>query len=204
MMQKVIRLVAFIVVLALIGCGETNKTSQDIEGLVTNESAMEDSSATIDYGVQKFMILKGEGDSIGFEEIDIQPLGTDSLKIEIFTQFRQKLFGEETIVIIEQNTITDRNYNVSYSEIHSSDGYSNVANYIYRQDSLMIYSSELQGSTSTDTIVIIDKEFIPFYFDLNSASIDWEIDQRRYSYSFNLGYGNTNHHGTQHTLVSKM
>ena len=156
-MHKVICLVAFIVVLVLIGCGESNQPSQDTEGLVTNESAMEDSLTAITYGVQRFMILKGEGDSIGYEEINMQPLGTDSLEIEIVTQFSQKLLGKETTVIIEQNTVTDRDYNIGFSEIHSSDGFSNVVNYIYRYDSLLIYSSELQGRTSTDTLVV-DKE----------------------------------------------
>ena len=181
-MLKTVFLGFLVVVSILIGCGENNQSSQDTEGIVTTESPLADSSIGVTYGVQRFMILEDEGDSIGFEEINVQPLGTDSLNVQIDIQYRGELLGEEQTINTEISALTGIDFDIGYCESNFSAGHSNITDYVFRHDSLYIRIREGINITITDTLVVDDK-YIPFLYDFYNANLDWESDQRRYFHS---------------------
>ncbi|MCD4849101.1 MAG: transglutaminase-like domain-containing protein [Candidatus Aegiribacteria sp.] len=177
---KIIILILLIVVPVLAsGCGgEQGGDNADSSTL---------SGGSSDIGLQKFAVSI-MGDDVGYMELDVQELGTDSLLITQSISWNMILMGNPRDIEMSMTAVTDRTFDLGHMEMLMSDGSAEISITAVRRDSLLLTEIGTAGRIIENSTVV-PEDYLPVLADLACASMEWEVGQERTFQSFDPASG---------------
>lgn len=155
------------------GTINTQNSEIDVEAISTN--------------YQKFAVSI-MGDDVGYMELNVQELGTDSLLITQSISWNMILMGNQRDIEMIMTAVTDRTYNLGRMEMFMSDGSAEISINAVRRDSLLVTEIGTAGRTIENSTVV-PEDYLPILADLACASMEWEVGQERSFQSFDPASG---------------
>jgi len=181
MKPVLITLLIFIIVLPVVACGSGGGNRE-------NGNPGSDLNVTAaDAGTQKFAVSI-QGDDVGYMQLDIDDLGTDSLLITQTISWNMILMGNRRDIEMTMTAVSDREYNLGRMEMQMSDGSATITIRAWRQDSLLISEIGTAGRVIENSTVI-EGDYLPVLADLACASMEWTEGQERTFQSFDPASG---------------
>lgn len=140
-----------------------------------------------DPSLQRFAVSL-QGEDIGYMQMEVEPLGRDSLTIRQETAWDLVLMGNRRHVVMSLTAVSDTLLNLGSLEFSLSDGSAVISSSTVRRGGELVTSVASAGRT-IEMSSTFEGDYIPAVVDLAAARMTWSQGQSRSFPAFDAATG---------------